>query len=105
MAKKEYFVYKQGSVNGQILMNAHVFSSIAYSILTSIDGIVVDNQKDVECTINDNDVSFEVKLNVKYGKSINRLTEDAQKKINEAIQQYTGVQVSNINIDVNNIEF
>lgn len=105
MAKKDYFVLKQGSVNGQIYMNSHVFSMIAYSTLKDIDGVIIDSHKDIVCTINDSDVCFDIKINIRYGKNVAKLTVDAQNKVSDAINQYTGVKVSSININVDNIEF
>ncbi len=114
MAHNEYYAYKKGTVSGDIMMNVQVFDDIVKRAVNTIDMVAIDfskgvpipgTKRTVSCSIKDNDVYVTIHVNLKYGANVTVVTKEVQTKIALAIKEVTGVQVKNIDVNVDNIIF
>lgn len=114
MAQNEYYIFNQGTVNGQMAMNVRVFDIIVKEAVSKMPDVRLDASKgfhlqgtksQVLCSINENDVFVEVHVKIKYGTKVTQVTEEIQKKISIAIKELTGVDVKHIDVVVDDIDF
>jgi len=114
MAHNEYYTFHQGSVNGKILMNIHVFDEITKKTVNDMKNVSLDVSKGIQipgtkqvvsCSIKDNEIFINIHVCIKYGVNIAKITKEIQEKIAISIKQMTDVTVKQINIEVDNIDF
>lgn len=61
--------------------------------------------KGVRVSIEDNQVAVDLTLNLDYGCSIPEIGEQVQKKVKSAIENMTGMTVTDVNINVSDVTF
>lgn len=114
MAHNEYYTFEQGTVNGKILMNIHVFDEITKRTVSEMKNVALDTSKGIQipgtksvisCSIKDNEVYINIHVRLKYGVNVSKMTKEIQEKIATSIKQMTDVEVKHIDIEVDNIDF
>ena len=114
MAQTSYYTFTQSAINGNIMMSAQVFDEITKRTVRELENVSLDTSKGIQipgtkavcsCSIVDNNVIIDIHVRIKYGVNISKKTLEIQEKIATNIKQYTNVDVKQINIEVDNIEF
>ena len=121
MAEKRttYKIQDLGGI-GRVYVTAEAFTVIAALAATEIDGVasVAGNatnelvsklgmknlSKGVRVQIEGHTAQIDLHLNVRYGASIPGTSRRVQEKVQSAIENMTGLQVSNVNVHIAGIE-
>ncbi len=87
---------------GHIEVNADVFKDLAQIVSKKHNEVVPKSDDDfASCSISrDGDIKITVYLKIKQGKDVLNICQQIQKEIHEVIEQMTGIDVKNINIDI-----
>ena len=102
--KNDYIICECNSNLGDISLNKETFTTIAN--ITTLDFKEVVKYKNfpaIYCNIDNNEVSLNIHLKIKYNTNINNLLEKLQKNIYQNILDMTGIKVNNIDIKL--VEF
>ncbi len=59
----------------------------------------------VKVVINDGNVNVDVSLEIEYGNSVKKVSEEVQVKVAQAIESMTGLQVKQVNVMVSSIKY
>lgn len=110
-----HVVYTKDS-SGQIVIADEVVAIIAGIAATEVEGVasmdggwsgeiisrmgIKDLSRGVKLLIEDDHVSLDLSLNVKYGYSIPELSANVQDKVAQAIESMTGLNVLDVNIKI-----
>lgn len=106
---KEYYTIKKRNNLGELNIGISVFQSIVVHVISDISGIDFEGSKKksaVEVNINDNNqVSIEIEIIIKYGENINQLVNTVQSEVINSIYQMIGFRNVLVNVNVNGIKF
>ena len=59
----------------------------------------------VKIAINDGSVNVDVSLELEYGNSVRKVSEEVQVKVAQAIESMTGLRVNQVNVMVSSIKY
>lgn len=59
----------------------------------------------VKVAINDGNVNVDVSLELEYGNSVKKVSEEVQVKVAQAVESMTGLQVKQVNVMVSSIKY
>lgn len=114
MAQNDYYTLNKGSVNGDVHVSVQVFDEITKRTVADMKDVSLDPSKGwqipgtkalVGCSIENGEVIINIHIRLKYGVNIAKKTMEIQEKIATAIKDMTGVKVTHINIEVDDIDF
>ena len=110
---------QSASQSGQIQIADEVIAVIAGTAAMEVEGVEAaagvskntiaeffgkkSNSKGVRVFVNENEVSIEIDISVKYGIKINDTALGVQKKIKNAVENMTGLSVTKIDVNVSDI--
>ncbi|SFG21248.1 Asp23/Gls24 family envelope stress response protein [Oribacterium sp. WCC10] len=113
-----HVVYEKDE-NGQVVIADEVVAVIAGIAATEIEGVdsmdggwsgeiitmmgIKDLSKGVSISIEEEHVSVDLSLNVKYGYSIPEVSKNVQDKVAQAIESMTGLNVLDVNIKISGV--
>ena len=105
--------------NGVVKISNDVISTIASTAAMEVEGVVGMNNnlaggisellgkknygKGVKTEVDGNDVSLELHLNLAYGAKLTEVGEGVQKKVKEAIENMTDLNVKNIDVHIQGV--
>jgi len=105
---------------GSLRISQEVIATIASFATKEIDGVASlapftsnikgwlmqkQSAKSIIIDLNDDIATIDIHVNLKYGAKINRVSEQIQTSVKEAVQNMTGIAVSKVNIFVAGIVF
>lgn len=109
----------ENDVHGEIIISEDVISIIAGIAATEVEGVVSmdggwsgsiiskvgikDLKKGVNVEISDEHVSINLGLNIEYGYSIPELAKKVQDKVVSAVENMTGLNVLDVNINIGDL--
>jgi len=112
--------YKTGSDLGSVKIHHEAISAIARQAVSTIDGVVrmsgsiVEDiteklgkavpDKGVKTEVNGEDVKVDIAVIVKYGVKIPEVAWHIQKNVRKAVEEMTGLHVSNVNVNVEGVQ-
>ena len=121
MAEKRtvYKIQELGGI-GEVHIADEVVAIIAALAATEVDGVAsmagnITNElvgklgmkvlsKGVKVTVEDNVVTVDLDLNIKYGKNILDTGRTVQERVKSAIENMTGLQVADVNIHIAGVD-
>lgn len=105
--------------NGLVKISNEVISTIASTAAMEVEGVVGMNNnlasgisellgkknygKGVKTEVDGNEVSLELHLNLAYGAKLTEVGVEVQKKVKEAIENMTDLNVKNIDVQIQGI--
>jgi len=98
---------------GQVKISNDVIATIAGIAALEVDGIETSTtfadkllkNNGVKIQVDDDDVSLDVMIVIKHGKTIPEIAEKVQENIKNTVETMTGLVVSQVNIHVQGISF
>ena len=116
--EKKRFIVKESN-SGSVKISDEVIAIIASLAATETDGVLsitggITNDivskiginklsKGVGIAVKDENVRVGISLNLKYGYEIPKVTEQVQEKVKYAIETMTGLNVTEVNINVSSV--
>ncbi len=113
-----HVVYEKDQ-NGEVIIADEVIAIIAGIAATEVEGVdsmnggwsgeiiskmgFRDLSTGVKIEIDDNHVSVDLSLNIKYGYSIPEVSASVQDKVSQAIESMTGLNVLDVNIKISGV--
>lgn len=88
------------NVSGTLTISLKAFKDIVTVVLSRVEGVVPAKNDFVSCQYKDNDLKMRINVKVKQGKDIVKTCAFLQNQIHESIMEMTGVDSSNIDIDI-----
>lgn len=73
-------------------------------ISTSFFGKGKEATQGIKITLEDEDATIDLSVNIKYGFSLPKIADDIQTKVKESVEHMTGVNVEAVNVFFSNIE-
>ncbi|MDD3279175.1 MAG: Asp23/Gls24 family envelope stress response protein [Lachnospiraceae bacterium] len=117
--RNSYTIYDDSTV-GTVQIADEVVAIIAGLAATEVEGVAsmagnITNElvgklgmknlsKGIKVEVMEGVVSVDVALNIKYGYSIPETSEKAQEKVKAAIENMTGLEVSDVNISIAGVD-
>ena len=117
--RNTYTIYDDDTV-GTVQIADEVVAIIAGLAATEVDGVAsmagnITNElvgklgmkslsKGVKVEVIDGVVSVDIALNVRYGYSIPKTSEKVQEKVKSAIENMTGLEVSDVNVSIAGVD-
>lgn len=101
--------------SGTVQINEEVLVSIASVETNRIEGVNVipagmveifsakSANKDIDVSIDDNNVYMTIKVSVEYGINLIQVSEEIQLRVKERIETMTGLKVNEINVIISNV--
>lgn len=117
--RNRYKIHDNGSL-GEVQIADEVVAIIAGLAATEVEGVASMNgnitnelvgklgmkslSKGVKVDVLDNVVCVDLNLNLEYGYNIPEICQTVQEKVKTAIENMTGLQVSDVNISIASVE-
>ena len=117
--RSTHIVYEQDKI-GQVQIADEVVAIIAGLAATEVDGVdsmagnitnelvgklgMKNLSKGVKVTVTEDHIIVNLSLNMKYGYSIPAVSEKVQEKVKTAIENMTGLTVSDVNVRIASVE-
>ena len=118
--KKSVYTIYDDHETGTVIINDHVICTIAGLAAMEVDGIasmkgdLVANQitrsamnnlsKCVRIHVEDNVLSVQLVLNIKYGYNLPETTRKVQEKVKDTLENMTGLKVAGVNISISDVK-
>lgn len=104
---------------GEIEISKEVITSIAAVAATEVEGLGEMDEasgvlsgvfsrgekRGVETQLEDGHVTVLLKIAIKYGYPVHKVAKKVQEKVKKEIEEMTGLEVSQVNVDVQRLEF
>ncbi len=104
---------------GEIEISKEVITSIAAVAATEVEGLGEMDEasgvlsgvfsrgekRGVETQLEDGHVTVLLKIAIKYGYPVHKVAKKVQEKVKKEIEDMTGLEVSQVNVDVQRLEF
>ncbi len=110
--------YRSSMGLGEIEISKDVITTIAAVAALEVEGLVEQSgqsgissvfkrssHKTVETELEDGQVNINVNIAVKYGFPVHETAEEVQSKVEEEVEEMTGLEVSEVNVDVAALAF
>ena len=86
---------------GTIEIDNKVFTDISKMVCEKVEGVFpVKKEEYATCSIKDNDVKLHISIKIKQGLDIVNTCSSIQSEIHEAVLNMTGIDCSNITVDI-----
>lgn len=87
---------------GQVILNSDVFKNIAQIASTKIEGIFPSKKENdfISCKISEDNVKLTLFIKLKQGIDVAKVCSQLQRKIHEDILDMTGIDCTDINLDI-----
>lgn len=104
---------------GEIEISKEVITSIAAVAATEVEGLGEMDEasgvlsgvfsrgekRGVETQLEDGHVTVLLKIAIKYGYPVHKVAKKVQEKVKKEIEEMTGLEVNQVNVDVQRLEF
>lgn len=104
---------------GEVNISPHVIETIAKLSTVEIEGVVDinggfaseiaeflgRNNRGIKVSLDDEDTSIDLSITIKNGYVLTDLAEKVQENVKNTVENMTGLNVSQVNVHINGIEF